>query len=146
MLLKRYEFGFVFDHAKVVLAQGRAVKGEGLLSWKLSASMRGIVSNFLRGANARSGHISDHFPVLRSVYILWRSVNDILKIPELACPVSTTATRHVSGEFCHADPSSRRAPTFQLPPPTLEAITETKSRSEEHTSELQSLRHLVCRL
>jgi hypothetical protein len=65
------------------------VKGEGLLSWKLSVSTRGIVSNFLRGANARSGHISDHFPVLRSVYILWRSVNDILKIPELACPVST---------------------------------------------------------
>ena len=56
MLLKRYEFGFVFDHAKVVLAQGRAVKGEGLLSWNLSVSMRGIVFNFLRGANARSGH------------------------------------------------------------------------------------------
>src|SRR5262245_52375136 len=32
-----------------------------------------------------------------------------------------------------------------LQPPTL-AWTIEKSRSEEHTSELQSLRHLVCRL
>src|ERR1039458_10447372 len=35
----------------------------------------------------------------------------------------------------------------QLPPPSLIGLEATgNSRSEEHTSELQSLRHLVCRL
>src|SRR5262245_63961175 len=35
--------------------------------------------------------------------------------------------------------------TRAMPPPTISATTPT-TRSEEHTSELQSLRHLVCRL
>src|ERR1035441_2964517 len=30
--------------------------------------------------------------------------------------------------------------------PIMPSVREVKSRSEEHTSELQSLRHLVCRL
>src|SRR5437899_4368516 len=37
--------------------------------------------------------------------------------------------------------SSRRSRSLQTLSPTLPAV-----RSEEHTSELQSLRHLVCRL
>src|SRR5262245_64689808 len=32
------------------------------------------------------------------------------------------------------------------PVPGFDAITRSDARSEEHTSELQSLRHLVCRL
>src|SRR5262245_12162875 len=32
------------------------------------------------------------------------------------------------------------------PPANLPCASGTKTRSEEHTSELQSLRHLVCRL
>src|SRR5690348_17884664 len=32
------------------------------------------------------------------------------------------------------------------PPATMTGVTPTKSRSEEHTSELQSPVHLVCRL
>src|SRR5205814_6516208 len=35
---------------------------------------------------------------------------------------------------------------FNSPVNRLEAFDETVGRSEEHTSELQSLRHLVCRL
>src|SRR5205814_3334012 len=53
--------------------------------------------------------------------------------------------------------SGRRNFTFGLQPETLEGIllfvvpsssarTAAYQRSEEHTSELQSLRHLVCRL
>src|SRR2546429_2945769 len=33
-----------------------------------------------------------------------------------------------------------------LPTPTLEVMSERSARSEEHTSELQSRLHLVCRL
>src|SRR5437899_9434974 len=38
------------------------------------------------------------------------------------------------------------AMTLTLPLGLASAITRTDSRSEEHTSELQSLRHLVCHL
>src|SRR5258705_9093290 len=37
-------------------------------------------------------------------------------------------------------------PSPQPPPPSPELPSDSNARSEEHTSELQSLRHLVCRL
>src|SRR5437899_5143427 len=36
--------------------------------------------------------------------------------------------------------------TWSLPPPLFRSDLSYGTRSEEHTSELQSLRHLVCRL
>src|SRR5437899_9015204 len=49
---------------------------------------------------------------------------------------------------CHCTPppsSCSRSPRIHARAPRSEA-GETERRSEEHTSELQSLRHLVCRL
>src|SRR5436853_5716219 len=48
-------------------------------------------------------------------------------------------------------PSSSRATTASrktkpIPAPSASSSTPATTRSEEHTSELQSLRHLVCRL
>src|SRR5438046_8270748 len=40
----------------------------------------------------------------------------------------------------------RTAPTRSTPPPTAACRARTPDRSEEHTSELQSLTNLVCRL
>src|ERR1039458_3403328 len=44
----------------------------------------------------------------------------------------------------HQTPMNKIAPAAQTPPAT--SNNEALPRSEEHTSELQSLRHLVCRL
>src|SRR5262245_63685117 len=44
--------------------------------------------------------------------------------------------------FCHVGPNPVNPPTD----PNNPAWADLSSRSEEHTSELQSLRHLVCRL
>src|ERR1035438_6892391 len=53
--------------------------------------------------------------------------------------VPLRAARYASAST--RSPSTTRTPRkFQLVP------AETRHRSEEHTSELQSLRHLVCRL
>src|SRR5437899_7927676 len=45
-------------------------------------------------------------------------------------------------------PRNQRSWTCRPPktPPQTKQIVQSKLRSEEHTSELQSLRHLVCRL
>src|SRR5438045_6196996 len=44
-------------------------------------------------------------------------------------------------------PDSRIVPEpGPLRPEPVASVPDTRSRSEEHTSELQSLRHLVCRL
>src|SRR5438045_5220463 len=82
---------------------------------------------------------------------LFRSVSlfDLKKshehVPSMIFPVLSTEssgrTRRPSGPFALPDSlkplfTGRRMMTRTLPP----------SRSEEHTSELQSLRHLVCRL
>src|SRR5258705_10982170 len=48
-----------------------------------------------------------------------------------ALPISSNSLLTTSGSFGNAATTARRA---------------ARSRSEEHTSELQSLRHLVCRL
>src|SRR5262245_63704778 len=63
----------------------------------------------------------------------------------------------LSATFAMKRPNWREGPSFS--PPTARRIaaccgvsvvgtpsTKSRSRSEEHTSELQSLRHLVCRL
>src|SRR5258705_3697553 len=42
--------------------------------------------------------------------------------------------------------SRRRGGTDRRPPPPRRTRPRDRARSEEHTSELQSLRHLVCRL
>src|SRR5262245_19098999 len=42
--------------------------------------------------------------------------------------------------------TSQSLPNYALRPPWNGGMTEDFRRSEEHTSELQSLRHLVCRL
>src|SRR5262245_65831763 len=47
--------------------------------------------------------------------------------------------------FRSRDPGRLREPARGLER-ALRRLVETTSRSEEHTSELQSLRHLVCRL
>src|SRR5437899_9582000 len=50
---------------------------------------------------------------------------------------------------CRRRPRTRMRPGRWLPPPRragAPAAGRARCRSEEHTSELQSLRHLVCRL
>src|SRR5258705_9487982 len=42
--------------------------------------------------------------------------------------------------------STRGAPLEVVRQPAQQQVTDVHHRSEEHTSELQSLRHLVCRL
>src|SRR5262245_32245364 len=53
--------------------------------------------------------------------------------------------QNAASGYLSYDPSSRR---FELPPELAMVFANEESpfRSEEHTSELQSLRHLVCRL
>src|SRR5205814_9886977 len=65
------------------------------------------------------------------------------KGPELVVPVRARPRLSSIGGL-HGDihPSQRRAG----PSVGDGAVDETPARSEEHTSELQSLRHLVCRL
>src|SRR5471030_334590 len=49
--------------------------------------------------------------------------------------------------FCKSQQSERFDLAEAIPGPTTDAMARlAKDRSEEHTSELQSLRHLVCRL
>src|SRR5258705_1138157 len=52
-----------------------------------------------------------------------------------SCPSTRSLPRSGAGRTCSS--ASRRAPVL---------VSTSCSRSEEHTSELQSLRHLVCRL
>src|SRR2546425_10073540 len=64
-----------------------------------------------------------------------------------------TLSLHDALPICHQLRLARSlgaAPGHQLPAPTMRTAPECKSmtftRSEEHTSELQSLAYLVCRL
>src|SRR5205814_4078527 len=62
--------------------------------------------------------------------------------PSSANHRSTSSSRETS-------PTSARPPISRATDSTcslVRAVTATSIRSEEHTSELQSLRHLVCRL
>src|SRR5204863_9919469 len=68
-------------------------------------------------------------------------------VPGIAPNVLTQRLRHLEREaLAVARPYSRRPPrfTYELTESTFGAIPGT--RSEEHTSELQSRRDLVCRL
>src|SRR5947199_6596227 len=65
------------------------------------------------------------------------SLHDALPISSLACSSCACPTRCSSTATVRSIPS--RTP---ISSPTLRSAL----RSEEHTSELQSLRHLVCRL
>src|SRR5262245_63643753 len=57
----------------------------------------------------------------------------------------TTLFRSRAGSGRHPHPTAQRAAQQALPVDSRRAW-RTRIRSEEHTSELQSLRHLVCRL
>src|SRR5258705_6385862 len=69
-------------------------------------------------------------------------------------PPLATTLRQVSKlasprRCCGSEYSSREACAFCRPVPMTHVqsfVPRCKARSEEHTSELQSLRHLVCRL
>src|SRR5205814_9493090 len=62
------------------------------------------------------------------------------------------ANRRSSGIGCRSDCVPRRIPTCDRRPRSglhalyRKPVARGATRSEEHTSELQSLRHLVCRL
>src|SRR5258705_10166127 len=60
----------------------------------------------------------------------------------------TTLFRSAPPPSCsgHGDHRGRPAPPAVPARPSHGSVEELGARSEEHTSELQSLRHLVCRL
>src|ERR1035441_7491101 len=66
-------------------------------------------------------------------------------------PGASVAERQSSGKHepgkCLETPSCEpREGLYQIHQLSEQALLQTYTRSEEHTSELQSLRHLVCRL
>src|ERR1039458_10805610 len=63
--------------------------------------------------------------------------------PSNACRIVARRASEVSGDFQNA--ASARSNSILIPCRWSD-ITAGTGRSEEHTSELQSLRHLVCRL
>src|SRR5262245_62317157 len=81
-------------------------------------------------------------PAPTQIYTL--SLHDALPI-SLAGPLPATANVHLSVSGSRR--SRRKNPWSSRPVRPLPASRQAwKRRSEEHTSELQSLRHLVCRL
>src|SRR5205814_9758357 len=60
----------------------------------------------------------------------------------LACAMPTIHCHRCGGFIHNSEGTTYRAPSASHAP----AIPRSALRSEEHTSELQSLRHLVCRL
>src|SRR5262245_65375030 len=65
------------------------------------------------------------------------------------CPKRSTSQQQKTWHLAQFDPlvDSKRLPATCVQPPAVGGIHRiVQSRSEEHTSELQSLRHLVCRL
>src|SRR5205814_9430617 len=85
---------------------------------------------------------------------IWRQARQTPVPPaadrELACGFSSTSTRAAAGSPGGGCPrrSRTRAPPCapRSRPISSRSARIGSSRSEEHTSELQSLRHLVCRL
>src|SRR5262245_62391966 len=61
-------------------------------------------------------------------------------------PVSSARRTSSVTVLCASCSLSASSVTVDCPLPSGEPSTISSSRSEEHTSELQSLRHLVCRL
>src|ERR1039458_8041220 len=68
--------------------------------------------------------------------------------PPASCrrPGAARAAPYEKGTETMTDPLVRCSPRTAARAAPYEKGTETSDRSEEHTSELQSLRHLVCRL
>src|SRR5229473_8525014 len=84
------------------------------------------------------------------VSIVYSSHHDVLAP---SCPVflffffNDTATTEIYTLSLHdALPISNTSPAMATRPRSVWTSTEMSSRSEEHTSELQSLAYLVCRL
>src|SRR5262249_62165760 len=78
---------------------------------------------------------SDLFSTVTSQSVRWSAAVGDPRIPCLRSPLPPGYPGNVG--------STRNAVTPPLPRPRS---TDAKSRSEEHTSELQSLTNLVCRL
>src|SRR5205814_8392215 len=101
-----------------------------------------------------------HAPLASSLYAHLRYVPSFptrrssdLRTALVRSAVTAVATRSRADAARLTDPTSRRPtrrpkrrerPSLRNPPATF--ATAPSTRSEEHTSELQSLRHLVCRL
>src|SRR5262245_27276412 len=79
----------------------------------------------------------------------WSIVLPVLLLTVNAChkrPPATASTRPPAPVTTPAPPSSPRSNTAAAPPEATPLSESQLFRSEEHMSELQSLRHLVCRL
>src|SRR5439155_23878004 len=78
-------------------------------------------------------------------YIYTLSLHDALPISHLATPAVPTQTARAS--VCSENPCDRAGRDRRgIPDRSRPALSHGFSRSEEHTSELQSRGHLVCRL
>src|SRR3712207_8166551 len=76
------------------------------------------------------------------------SLHDALPISRQNRPARTVLRDDLLVEIARRNPTRARDlhVVRGLPKRSLEAITQTVQRSEEHTSELQSRQYLVCRL
>src|SRR5947208_6746906 len=81
------------------------------------------------------------------------SLHDALPISASVCPPrrrpensSSSPTRPSFGSFLINPPLSKKLPPVSSSPKDRSGTRRVNSRSEEHTSELQSPDHLVCRL
>src|SRR5262245_66453977 len=77
-----------------------------------------------------------HHPAPTEIYTL--SLHDALPIFERRMRLNESVVRILT--VVHVPPE------LSQPKVDAEAVAAAEERSEEHTSELQSLRHLVCRL
>src|SRR5438046_6613908 len=83
-------------------------------------------------------------PVPTEFYTL--SLHDALPISLVASGAARRATYGSTHFACGHTPNAGRTARRRLPARTPASVTGTGFRSEEHTSELQSLTNLVCRL
>src|ERR1035438_2640881 len=72
----------------------------------------------------------------------WALVDTGSPVPGIRCEKCKTTPAEAAGLSGTHDMQAAPIPDLLESPP----MASTKSRSEEHTSDLQSLRHLVCRL
>src|SRR5262245_34230618 len=100
-----------------------------------SAPETGTVAYVLKG-----------FPRMSEIFI----ASEIARLEELGMSLRLYITKPGDGSTPHEVVGRIQAPRITIPgsTPSLSgtALRKWLKRSEEHTSELQSLRHLVCRL
>src|SRR5439155_25533055 len=84
-----------------------------------------------------------HFPTPPTPQIYTLSLHDALPISPRSCAGSATSRQRPPRETTRGGQRSRPARRRRQ---TMKNITRRSVRSEEHTSELQSRGHLVCRL